>query len=215
MKYSNITSLREFYSLDVGEKMSDQISEYLKSKRGQVLIIGYGKPFLSKIKNEKLIYAIPFGYEINRWPEIRPFRTIVVEEKKLPFATDSFDTIVVLNFLEFCKNIRVFLNEISRISKKNGNLVIISFNKRDFWKKVKHVRYSINELLMHLESKDFCLQQVYCINEKLDLFHSLKAFKLLLLRTTPIFYDIVILDMIKNTESAESVVNFQEKFGIS
>lgn len=217
MKYSNFNSLKNFYDSASGEEAATRISEYLKSRltKKKALLIGYGKPFLEKMSDEKLFYAIPYGYEINRWPEIRPFRTVVIDETELPFVSESFDVVVILNFLEYCKNAESFLDEISRILNKEGNLKIISFNKFIFSNKHSRIRHSIKRLLSLADARGFYLQEIYCINKNLHLFHHLKAFRYLLLKTFPFFYDIIILDEIKKTAASEAVINFQEKYKFS
>ena len=217
MKYSNANSLKSFYDSASGNIVVSRISEYLKSglNKKRTLLIGYGTPFLEKISNEKLFYAIPHGYEVNRWPEIRPFRTVVVDESKLPFVSGSFDVVIVLNFLEYCKNIESFLDEISRILTKDGNLVVISFNRFGFPEESKKIKHSIKKILSITSDRDFQLQQIYCVNKKLRLFHHLKSFKYLLLKTFPFLYDIIILDEIKKTAAVEAVVNFREEYNLS
>ena len=148
MKYSNITSLEDFYASRSETDLVEKISQCLLSKISRkeiTLIFGYGDPYLNKLdkpESENLFYAIPFGYKVSRWPKIRPFQTVVVDEKNLPFSSYSFDKVIVVNFFEFSKYSRQALNEISRCLKRNGNLIVISLNKSMLFRKIKHIRSS-------------------------------------------------------------------------
>ena len=149
---------------------------------------------------------------MNDWPKIRAFRTVVVDEARLPFASESFEIVVILNFLECSGRAKPFLDEISRILTGDGNLTVVSFNKFGFSKKAKEIRQSIKKLLRFVTRKGFCVQRAYCISKKLHSFHQLKAFRYLFLKTFPFLYDIAILDAIQGSTLSEAIVDFQEKY---
>ncbi len=219
MKYSNITSLEDFYASHSGSDLVEKISQYLLngiSREEITLILGYGDPYLNKLdesESENLFYAIPSGYKISRWPKIRPFQTVVIDEKNLPFSSYSFDKVIVVNFFEFSKYSRQALNEISRCLKRNGNLIVISLNKSMLFRKIKQIRNSITEIVACLNSKNFALKHVFEVGEKS--FHEIEAPSPLLLKTAQIFYDMVVLDTSREIPEEETVFNLQEAFHIS
>ena len=216
MKYSNVTSLEDFYASRLGSCLAEKISQYLSSRISRtesVLVLGHGTPYLNKLESENLFYAIPVGYKISRWPSIRPFQTVVVDEKNLPFLSYSFDKIIVINFFEFSKHSRQTLNEISRCLKINGDLIIIALNKSMLFRKIKHIRNSITEIVSCLNSKNFALKHVFEVGEKS--FHEIEAPSPLLLKTAQIFYNMVILDASREILAEETVFNLQEALSIS
>lgn len=210
MKYSNVTSLEDFYISRLGSCLAEKISQYLSSRiscEESTLILGYGDPYLNKLESENLFYAIPAGYKTSRWPSIRPFQTVVVDEKNLPFLSYCFDKIIVINFFEFSKHSRQALNEISRCLKINGDLIIIALNKNMLFRKIRHIRNSITEIFSCLNSKNFALRHVFEVGEKS--FHEIEEPSPLLLKTAQIFYDMVVLDASREIFAEETVFNLQ------
>ncbi|MBO6056539.1 MAG: methyltransferase domain-containing protein [Alphaproteobacteria bacterium] len=210
MKYSNVTSLEDFYTSRLGSCLAEKISQYLSSRiscEESTLILGYGDPYLNKLESENLFYAIPAGYKTSRWPSIRPFQTVVVDEKNLPFLSYCFDKIIVINFFEFSKHSRQALNEISRCLKINGDLIIIALNKNMLFRKIRHIRNSITEIFSCLNSKNFALRHVFEVGEKS--FHEIEEPSPLLLKTAQIFYDMVVLDASREIFAEETVFNLQ------
>jgi len=219
MKYSNITSLEDFYKSQPGVHLVERISQYLLNKispEETTLMFGYGAPYLNKLdklENKNLIYAIPYGYKVSRWPQIRPFQTIIVDDQNLPFLSYSFDKIIVINFFEFSKHSRQSLNEIFRCLKSNGSLIIISMNKNILFRRVRYIKNSITEIISCLNSKDFSLQRVFEVGE--NSFHEIEAHSPFLLKTAQIFYDIVILEAGREIPAGEAVFELQEALSVS
>ncbi len=216
MKYSNITSLEDFYSSQLGNCLVEKVSQYLLdriSPSETSLILGYGAPYLNKLESENLFYAIPVGYKITRWPQIRPFQTVVVEEENLPFLSFSFDKIVVINFFEFSKHSRQTLNEISRCLKTNGDLIVVVLNKSVLFRKIKHIRNSITEIVSCLNSKNFVPKHVFEVGEKS--FHEIEVLSPLLLKTAQMFYNMVILDVTREIPAPEPIYDLQGALSVS
>ena len=216
MKYSNITSLEDFYSSRLGNCLVEKISQYLLnriSRTESTLILGYGIPYLNRLESENLFYAIPTGYKTSRWPKIRPFQTVIVDEKNLPFLSYSFDKIIVINFFEFSKHSRQALNEISRCLKINGDLITVALNKSVLFRKIKHIKNSITEIVSCLNSKDFVLKHGFEIGEKS--FHEIEAPSPFLLKTAQIFYNMVVLDASREFFAEETVFDFQGALSVS
>jgi len=216
MKYSNITSLEDFYASQLGSCLAEKISQYLLSRISRTesaLILGYGDPYLNKLESENLFYAIPMGYKTSRWPSIRPFQTVVVDEENLPFLSYSFDKIVVINFFEFSKHSRQTLNEVSRCLKTNGDLIVIALNKSVLFRKIKHIRNSITEIVACLNSKNFALKHVFEVGEKS--FHEIEVPSPLLLKTAQIFYNMVVLDASREILAEETSFDLQEALSVS
>ena len=217
MERSYLQYLKDFYNSPPGQNIAEKVAEYLKSKLiyGQVLMLGFGSRFLDGIPEAHLFYAIPEGYEISRWPRLRPFRTVVVNEEKLPFVPECFDVIVVVHVLEYEHRPDAFLKEISRILKKGGNLVIVSINKQCWNMNTRQVCHLLRDQLMLLNANNFCLQQICYINSLLRMYDRSHIFKYIFLRSIAFLFNITILDVTKKSDTPELIMNFQEKYGIA
>ena len=217
MERSVLSHLKGFYDSAPGLNIAKKIIDCLEPKthHGQALIMGFGNRFLDKLPEENLLYAIPEGYEIIRWPKLRPFRTVVVDEQKLPFAPECFDVVIAAHVLEYNHHPGAFLKEVSRILKKDGNLVVVSINKQCLVMDTKSVRYSLNDQLTFLNAHNFQLRQICYINNQLHMYDCSDIFKYIFLRSISFLFNVVILDVIKKSNAPELVVNFQEKYGMA
>lgn len=216
MKYSITAFLKSFYETHLGSVFVEKISEYISNMVAPtetVLMIGYADPYLQKIERANLFYAIPRGYEVNRWPHIRPFQSIEIDEKNLPFLPHCFDKIFVVNYFEFSKHSRHLLSEVYRCLGKDGKLIAIAFNKSIFFNKMKYIRNSITEIVGNLQDENFVLKQVFCVGKKS--FHEMEGASFLMLKTAQLLYDMVILEATKEILATETTFFLQENFGIS
>lgn len=67
-----------------------------------------------------------------RYPECK-FLSITTAQQQTPFGDDSFDVVILLEVLEHVPDERVLLQEISRILKPEGILILSTPHKGLFW----------------------------------------------------------------------------------
>ena len=115
-----------------------------------LLDIGCAKGFLVSIFKKKGIevHGVDISeYAINESAEdIKPYLSKVdLNFDKLPFEDSSFDTIICMGTLEYVKDQDFLINEIKRVLKKNGTILITTLNKipsddilRIYYKEQKH-----------------------------------------------------------------------------
>lgn len=89
--------------------------------------------------------------------------------KQLPFRPESFDRIITVNTIYFWENPIDFLNELSRVLKPDGALVI-TFAKKDFMQKLPFVKekfklYNLLDLKKVLNKTDLSLSDSFSFNE--------------------------------------------------
>jgi ubiquinone/menaquinone biosynthesis C-methylase UbiE len=150
-------------------------NDLINKASGQVLELGSGTginfPLYKNVTYVTAIEPNPFMIEksiINQKKAIVPIRIIQSSAEKLPFENDSFDTIIAT--LVFCTipNVDDALNEMRRICKPNGKILLFEHVKMDqpilakmqiyltpFWKKICDGCCLDRETVEVLESKGF------------------------------------------------------------
>ena len=150
-------------------------TDLINKASGQVLELGAGTGInFSLYKNVTCVMATepnPFMIEqsiINQKKAIVPIRIIQSSAENLPFENDSFDTVIAT--LVFCTipNVEDALNEMHRICKPNGKILLFEHVKMEqpilakmqiyltpFWKKICDGCCLDRETVGVLESKGF------------------------------------------------------------
>jgi SAM-dependent methyltransferase len=111
-----------------------------------------------------------FGFDVSlfalknarkRFPEIKIFCGDL--EKGLTFASNSFDVITAFDILEHCKNLDFILDEIKRVLKKEG-ILLLTIPTKDFKQTNEdstHVwHFWLKEWVKILEEKNFKILEV-------------------------------------------------------
>lgn len=122
---------------------------------GVLLDIGCGtKPYKDIFQHEKYI-----GIDVP-WSEIKTNADATALGEALPFKDTSFDTVLILEVLEHVKNPEKVVEEISRVSKKNCN-VIVSMPQifMNHGEPHDYQRYTIHGLRALLEKNGFELKE--------------------------------------------------------
>ncbi|MDR1334961.1 MAG: class I SAM-dependent methyltransferase [Holosporaceae bacterium] len=174
MEYAkSISSLTEFYEKDMGQELVKQLADLLSSTLNianeNVLVIGFGREYLESLRIKNVYYAIPNGYPVGHWPRIRPFRTIVIDEKSMPFQPHVWDVVMVIHFMEFCENNTFFLEELQRIIRNKGRLIIVAANKNSIFPKkyaIRNIKISVGDMLSLLDNASFEATNIFGINDK-------------------------------------------------
>lgn len=107
------------------EKILDKAIELLpKNKPGKLLDVGAGSGLLCrKARNlGHLVYACDINLKEFESKDI-PFKKTDINNK-LPYQDDSFDFVTCTEVLEHLKNPWQAINEMARVTKKNGCLII-------------------------------------------------------------------------------------------
>lgn len=123
---------RESKALYVWEKYRDIL-------KGRVLDVGSDKCYLKSYVDENTHYlGIGLGDEVDI--------NVDLEEEKIPFEDDSFDSVLCLDVLEHLENIHEIFDELCRVSKEH---VIITLPNpyADFLNYLKYRNYYENQHL--------------------------------------------------------------------
>lgn len=140
------------------------------SKNGVEIGVGSGRfaaPFAIKL-------GLDPSKELGKIAQKRGIEVIEGVAESLPFPDSQFDFVLMVTTICFLDNIETAFNEIYRVLKPNGS-IIIGFidvesllgklynkhkNESKYYKYAKF--YSVNEVILHLKNahfKDFCFRQ--------------------------------------------------------
>lgn len=155
--------------------LADNIKKLSPEIRGRVLDVGCGnKPYQGMF-----MYTEYIGLEIesdeNRKKKVADF---FYDGKKFPFSDNEFDSLVVNQVLEHVFNPDEFLDEIRRVLKPNGKLLLtVPFVWDEHEQPYDYARYSSFGLKFLLEKHNFkILHQIKSLNNFRFFFQLLNAY---------------------------------------
>jgi SAM-dependent methyltransferase len=111
----------------------------IKSKRPKkILDIGCGTgetlTYIKSLFPKALLYGIDTSSKAVTFSKRRGHKNIYkASATKLPFKNQYFDVILILDVLEHIENDQLVLNEINRVLKKNGTIIITSPGLSFIW----------------------------------------------------------------------------------
>lgn len=209
---NRLTSLSEFYRSDIGKDIGSRVarivSREVHDREAQTIAIGFCDPIVDLLYFKNLFLAIPNGYPTTHWPRIRPFKTVVVDERRMPFLPETWDTVIVMHIAEFSPKNNNFLQEMHRILKKNGKLIIVCVNKNNmnFFSKgmssIYGVAHGKREIIDRLLEERFSVDTIVGISEKFKFWpywfsYKLNKFSENLGEFSNIFSDIIVISATK------------------
>ncbi|MDR2794189.1 MAG: class I SAM-dependent methyltransferase [Holosporaceae bacterium] len=230
MESTNISLLNVFYKIgSEGNKLEADliklINNSIENKKSKTLAIGFHGNFLDSICLDNLYYAIPHCYPMQRWPKIRPFRTVAVSETALPFLPDTWDCILAIHLMEFSTSSRQFLQEAFRTMKTGGKLIVISVNKKivNFFqnnrKIFSRVKRSPNDIVEMIRQESFVVTNIFGVSKQFRFWpynfsYNMDWYGEILMNNFPLLADIVIIAAEKRRESPEPIKSLEAQYEI-
>ena len=100
-----------------------------------VLGIGYAAPYLRPWREQarRCIALTPAQTSVVHWPAGLPNLSCAGEEDALPFPDLCFDRVLLVHGLESAEHGRKLLREIWRVLKDDGQLLVVTPNRRGMW----------------------------------------------------------------------------------
>lgn len=136
----SVISLEKFYASKLGLAAKSMVGRRLGAVwpdlSGQdVLGLGYCFPFLEPYvpSAKRLILAMPGGQGAVAQTGKRGLITCMVEEGALPFPDARFDRILIAHGVEEAVNLPALMQELWRITKPEGRVVVIAANRAGLW----------------------------------------------------------------------------------
>lgn len=227
MKCTTLSLLSDYYETDAGRLLAmdvlQSITNSINMSSGNLLAIGIGGGYLDELDTGKLLYAIPKSYPFKHWPKIRPFRTVVVDETALPFMPNSIDAIVLIHMMEFSEENSALLQDVFRILKVGGKLIVVSINKNNYNYFHKYgisekcIKHSVEEIIKYISNASFCISSVFGINRKLRFWpysfsYNFNKYNELLISFFPFLSDLVVIMSEQIEFAAETVKTLDTQY---
>ncbi len=110
------------------------------STRRNILGLGYATPYLSPFMDcsNRIVAAMPADQGALCWPELAENLVSLVEEERLPFPNEIFDSVLMVHALETSEQVRSLLREVWRVMAPNGTLLAVLPNRRGIWAQLEH-----------------------------------------------------------------------------
>ncbi|MCB1721284.1 MAG: methyltransferase domain-containing protein [Rhodospirillales bacterium] len=166
--YESVYDFKTFYNTRIGRivrrVLQERIREIWPDVHGLSLMgIGYATPYLRIFREEaERVFAImPAGQGAHDWPHEGPNCVALAEQAELPIETNSVDRILMVHNLEFTEFPKPALQEIWRVLKSNGRLLVVTPNRAGLWARTEHspfghgTPYSLTQLTHALRDNLF------------------------------------------------------------
>ena len=170
--YRSIYDLKDFYASpdgrNAGRVIGTQIRRWWDNVKGlRVVGIGYAQPYLNAFlpEAERVIAINPAGQGIHPWPENGANLATLAEESELPLESNSVDRVLMIHAIESAELLRSNLQEIWRVLKSNGRLIVVAPNRRGLWSRAEWspfgqgTPYSRDQLRYFLRDNLFVYEQ--------------------------------------------------------
>lgn len=170
--YHSIYDFKDFYNSPIGGVVKHVLRKKIKSYWGnvkgmRVVGIGYTQPYLDLFSAdaERCVCINPAEDGSYPWPEDGQNVSVLSEETELPIETNSVDRVLLVHSLEFAELPKSNLQEIFRILKSNGRLIVLTPNRRGLWSRAEWspfgygTPYSSDQLKFLLRDNLFVYEQ--------------------------------------------------------
>ena len=100
-----------------------------------MLGLGYPVPFLGLFREEaERVFAImPAGQGVMAWPESGGRQVALADDGFLPLPDGCIDRILIVHGLEFSEQRRAMLEEVWRVMRPNGRILVLVPNRHGLW----------------------------------------------------------------------------------
>lgn len=135
----SIEDLRAFYGEAKGGLVRRLVARRLDDAWGEaagsdILGIGYATPWLDAfVGARRIVAAMPGGQGVELWPSAGRNRTLLVDERRLPFSAGAFDRILLIHALEEADDPAGMLTEAVRALAPAGRMILAVAARGGLW----------------------------------------------------------------------------------
>lgn len=135
----SIDELRTFYGEPTGALVRRLLARRLDDAWGEaancdVLGVGYATPWLDAfVGARRVVAAMPGGQGVEQWPTVGRNRTLLVDDRRLPFQAGSFDRILLVHALEEADDPAALLLEAVRAMAPTGRIILAAAARGGLW----------------------------------------------------------------------------------
>lgn len=168
----DVVDLREFYISPLGRLVSQLLRQRMASLWPSVVgetvvALGYGTPLLRPwLGHAKTMIAVmPDSQGVAFWPKEGPNISCLAPLTKLPLEDESVSRVLLMHALELSSHPTAVLEEVWRILKPNGQIVLIVPNRRGVWAFSDQTPFGVGQpysasQLKGLLREHFCLEKI-------------------------------------------------------
>ncbi len=138
--YSSVYDFKAFYNSKIGRVVRRLLQERIRElwpdvHDMRVMGTGYATPYLRVFKEEaeRVFAVMSAGMGAHHWPHDDHNCVALAEQSELPIETNSVDRILMVHNVEFAEFLKPSLQEIWRVLKSNGRMIIIVPNRAGLW----------------------------------------------------------------------------------
>ncbi len=138
--YRSVYDLKSFYNGKIGRVvrrvLQERIRDIWPDVHGlRVLGGGYASPYLRSFmaEAERVIGVMPAGQGAHDWPQDGKNLVCLAEEGELPIESNSIDRVVLIHSLEFAELLQPALQEVWRVLKSSGRVLVVVPNRGGLW----------------------------------------------------------------------------------
>jgi SAM-dependent methyltransferase len=135
----SVDDLRAFYGEPAGALARRMVARRLQDAWGEaagcdVLGVGYCTPWLGAfVGARRVAAAMPGGQGGERWPSVGRNRTLLVDDQRLPFASGTFDRVLMIHALEEADHAPAVLAEAVRVMAPAGRIILAVASRGGLW----------------------------------------------------------------------------------
>ena len=143
----SIEDLRLFYGEPAGRLARRLLARRLEDAWGEatnadVLGIGYATPWLDAfVGARRTVAAMPGGQGVELWPQAGKNRTVLVDDRRLPFAAGSFDRILMVHALEEADDAQALMLEAVRALAPTGRSILVAAARGGLWARAENTPF--------------------------------------------------------------------------
>lgn len=138
--HQDVVDLNAFYLTRLGRVARRIVGQQIKRvwpnvREETVLGLGYPVPFLGlfRAEAERVLAVMPAGQGVMAWPESGGRQAALADDGVLPLPDSSMDRILIVHGLEFSEQRRAMLEEVWRVMRPNGRLLVLVPNRHGLW----------------------------------------------------------------------------------
>lgn len=132
--------LKKFYASRLGQAAQAMAMRRLETvwpdlSGRDILAYGYGPPYITPYLEhaKRLVLAMPGGQGATPQYSRRGIISCLVQDDLLPFPDAHFDNVLVAHGVEETDNLKTLLDELWRVTKPEGRIIIIAANRSGLW----------------------------------------------------------------------------------
>lgn len=140
MRNPDAYDLKHYYNSKQGRIVRRILRENVlalwpETKALNVLGFGYAVPYLRPFlkESERVINVMPAQLGVHNWPGGEKNLVTISQEDLVPLETNSIDRIIAVHTLEFLDTPNETFEELWRVLKSNGRLILIVPNRIGLW----------------------------------------------------------------------------------